>query len=101
MGVTRSVAVDSRTNLHAGATVTPVATGSHLLLTLSGAGPRQRCQLIAIGTDGRQEVTASWMTTDAGQAHVAGSTSLTSRQIQRLLVTAAQGKALVSLPTPG
>ena len=80
-GVTRSVAENSRTIVQARATVTPVATGSHLLLTLSGAGPRQRCQLIAIGTDGRQEVTASWMTTDAGQAQVAGSTSLTSGQI--------------------
>lgn len=99
-GVTRSVAVDSHTSVQASVTVTPVATGSHLLLTLSGADPRQRCQLIAIGKDGRQEVTASWMTTDGGQARVAGSTSLASGQIQRLLVTALKGKALVSLPTP-
>lgn len=92
--------MDSRTSVPASVTVTPVATGSHLLLTLSGADPRQRCQLIAIGKDGRQEVTASWMTTDAGQAQDAGSTSLTSGQIQRLLVTALTGKALFSLPTP-
>jgi len=65
-GVTRSVAVDSRISVQASVTVIPVATGSHLLLNLSGADPRQRCQLVAIGKDGRQEVTASWMTTDAG-----------------------------------
>jgi len=98
--VVTASATDPATHVSATVELAPVATGTRLGLSLSGVEPGEHCQLVAVSTDGRQEVAATWEATYAGTAHVSGNTALSKAEIARLEVTTFDGRMLVSLPAP-
>lgn len=77
--------------------VRPAASGTEFGLELSGVAPKERCRLVAIASDGRREVAASWTATYRGTAEFDGSTSLPADQISRLVVETEDGRELASV----
>jgi len=91
---------DPATSVSATVTLVPVATGTSLELSLSGVEPGEHCQLVAIDAAGQREVASTWVASYQGVATVSGSTGLTQRSIQTLVVETNDGRTLVSLPVP-
>jgi len=88
------------TSVSATVTLVPTATGSSLQLALSGVEPGEHCVLVAIDATGHREVASTWVASYEGAATVSGSTGLTQRSIQSLVVETTDGRTLVTLPVP-
>ena len=81
-------------------TMNPTDTGTQLEMSLAGVESGQHCQLVAVGRDGTREVSATWVATYDGEAHVTGWTGLALDQIASLEVTTPEGATLATLTVP-
>ncbi len=84
--------------VHAQAVLTPTETGTRVTLILDGVRPGERCQLVAVGRDGQEEIASNWTASYAGAAGVAGSVSTQRGDIDRLVIRTLDGQTLVTLP---
>ena len=90
-------ATNSSTGVSATADFLGTATGTQVTLSLNGVPPEEHCQLVVVGTDGRQEVAATWVATYAGEAQVTGTTSLSVHQIVWFNVVTVDGRTLLRI----
>ncbi len=72
--------------------------GSRLELTLWGVPSGQRCQLVAIGRDGHEEVAGTWIANYTGGASHTGWAPDAPDKLARLVVESVDGTRLVALP---
>lgn len=57
---------DESTGVHATVSFRSVGWGTSLSMTLGGVAPLQNCELVVVGTDGREETAASWRVPGGG-----------------------------------
>lgn len=77
--------------------LSPRSWGTAVTVALTGVPPGQRCQLIAVGRDGRSEVAASWQANYQGAATVDGATAIAFDQLQAVRVVVEGGRTLLSV----
>lgn len=94
--------VDPTTHVRAAVTVTGRRSGTHLHLSLAGAGayPSGWCSLVAHSRDGRSETAATWVADSKGDANVDGATAIPAGQLTELDVITAGGVRLVRINLP-
>lgn len=84
--------------VHAQAVLTATETGTRVTVILNGVRPGERCQLVAVGRDGQEEIASNWTASYAGAAGVAGSVSTQRGDIDHLVIRTLDGHTLVTLP---
>jgi predicted anti-sigma-YlaC factor YlaD len=100
------VATDASTHVHATVTEWKKGWGASLGVTVTGITSELagvRCQLIAVGPDGKTDVAASWAAPAAGyigtsKVQADGSTSLSASDITAFKVVGSDGATLVWVP---
>jgi hypothetical protein len=75
--------------------------GTALDVQLHGVAPGERCRLIAVARDGRQDVAASWQANYQGRADVSGATAIPTPALSWLRVVNDDGRLLVTVPVRG
>jgi anti-sigma factor RsiW len=75
--------------------------GTAIDVQLHGVAPGQRCRLVAVGRDGRQDVAASWQATYEGRADVSGATAIPTPALASLRVVTDGGRVLAAVPVHG
>jgi anti-sigma factor RsiW len=75
--------------------------GTAIDVQLHGVAPGERCRLIAVGRDGRQDVAASWQATYEGRADVSGATAIPTPALSALRVVTDGGRVLAAVPVHG
>ncbi|HJP76416.1 MAG TPA: zf-HC2 domain-containing protein [Pseudonocardiaceae bacterium] len=91
-------ATDATTHVHANVTMTAATWGTALQLRLTGVTWAQRCELVVHGTQGQQDVAASWVANYQGSLDITGSTAIAAADIRQLAVVTDDGRLLVALP---
>ena len=72
------------------------ATGTALILHLSGVRSEEGCSLIAVSDTGTREVAGWWEATYGGTAVVHGTTSIPLKHLAQLVIQADDGQTLVT-----
>lgn len=88
----------SQGTVHAQVVLLATESGTRITLILDGVRPEERCQLIAVDRDGREEIASNWTASCAGAAGVAGSVSTQRGDIDHLVIRTLDGQTLVTLP---
>ncbi|HEY3557622.1 MAG TPA: zf-HC2 domain-containing protein [Kribbella sp.] len=92
--------VDQHTGVAASLAMTAQGTRTALRLRLSGVAPGEHCSLIARTTDGRTEVTATWIASYRGTADIPATTAIPTERLQGFDVINADDRILVRLAVP-
>jgi hypothetical protein len=87
--------------VHLVVTVSDDEGGTKLEMALWGVDPEERCALVAVSRDGREEVAGWWEATYAGTAKITGTTSIPREQLSRLRVVTDGGRTLVTADVSG
>lgn len=77
--------------------LTSTESGTRITLVLNGVAPGERCQLVAVGRDGEEEVASTWTATYAGAASVTGNVQLERSEVDQLIIRTLDGRTLVTL----
>jgi len=101
-------ATDPVTHVQASVTEWKKGWGASLQVTVTGVTEELagvRCQLIAVGPDGKTDVAASWAAPNEGytgtsRVNANGATALASTEITAFKVVGSDGATLVSVPAP-
>jgi hypothetical protein len=99
-------ATDPVTHVQASVTEWKKGWGASLQVTVTGVTQElagARCQLVAVGPDGKTDVAASWAAPDEGysgtsKVNANGATALASTEITSFKVVGSDGATLVSIP---
>jgi predicted anti-sigma-YlaC factor YlaD len=99
-------ATDPVTHVQASVTEWKKGWGASLQVTVTGVTEElagARCQLVAVGPDGKTDVAASWAAPDEGysgtsKVNANGATALASTDITAFKVVGSDGATLVSVP---
>ena len=86
-------------NVHARAELTPSSDGTTINLALNCVAAGERCELVAVGRDGRWETASDWTATYEGTAHVIGAVPMKPQDIDRLLIRTPDGRTLLTMPS--
>jgi anti-sigma-K factor RskA len=100
-GVTASQVVagtDKSTGVSARVVMAPATGGTSLSLSVSGVEQGERCQLVAIGRDGKRDVTSTWVVMYRYGVKINTGTSMKINQIKRLDITTPEGDVLLQMP---
>jgi anti-sigma factor RsiW len=104
-GGQRPVAVasasDPRSHVAATVWLRSKAWGTEVSLRLRGVAADERCELIAVASDGHRESGGWWRASYSGTADVTGAVSIAPAQLTRLDVVTSAGRTLVSVPFGG
>ena len=76
----------------------PTDAGTLVRLHLKGVPPGERCQLVAVASDGHREVGGTWLASYAGEASFDGGVSLRRGDIASVVVETLDGRRLVTVP---
>jgi hypothetical protein len=82
----------------------PKAWGAALEVRVTGTADNpylDKCQLVAVASDGSTEVAASWSAPSSGSVVAQGATGFAASDIARFDIVAAGGGTLVSIPAGG
>ena len=93
-------AKDVNTQVDATVWVADDPTGSAFTVRLRGVEPGTHCALVAVGTNGRREVAASWVANYHGAVDVQGASGISVGWLDRLLVVSDSGEELVAMELP-
>lgn len=88
------------TGVEARIVMTPTDEGTTLDLTLSGVTPGEHCSLVAVGPDGKREVTSTWIANYEGEATITASTWFSVADLERFDITTPDGTTLLQVPVP-
>lgn len=88
------------TGVEARIVMTPTDEGTTLDLTLSGVTPGEHCSLVAVGPDGKREVTSTWIANYEGEATITASTWFSVADLKRFDITTPDGTTLLQVPVP-
>jgi hypothetical protein len=82
-------------------TVSDDEGGTKLEMALWGIDPEERCSLVAVARDGREEIAGWWEATYAGTAKVTGTTSIARAELSQVRVVTDHGATLVTADVSG
>jgi|ERR1700712_1377045 len=75
--------------------------GTAIDVQLHGVARGQRCRLIAVARDGRQDIAASCQVTYEGRADITGATAIPTPALSTLRVVSDDGRVLAGVPVHG
>jgi hypothetical protein len=96
-----ATATDPTTSVVVRTTLRQRDWGTAIDVQLHGVAPGERCRLIAVARNGRQDVAASWQATYEGQADVSGATAIPTPALSALRVVSDDGRVLAAVPVRG
>ena len=80
--------------------MTPDGADTKLRLTLAGVPEHGWCSLVAHGSDGQREITATWPANGYGRVDVSATSQIPAAQLSELSVVTDSGHRLVTVPVP-
>ena len=89
---------DSITAVWARVVLRPTTKGTSLALAIRGVGRGAHCSLVAVGRDGKRQVTSTWVASYSGSASINTATSMRVNNIRLLEITTLDGRTLIQLP---
>ncbi|MEO5874024.1 MAG: hypothetical protein ABIS86_16755, partial [Streptosporangiaceae bacterium] len=92
-------AVDPTTQVRATVHLLARRWGTALEIQIEGAPLKVDCQMIAVGTDGRQDPAGSWTVVSAeGYGNYYGSTMIGRGDLREIKIVTTEGRRLVTVP---
>jgi predicted anti-sigma-YlaC factor YlaD len=89
--------LDTGTHVRARLALASAPWGTEVALRMSDVAPGTRCRLVAVATDGRREVAATWRADYEGKATIRGATAIPVADLDRVLVVADRRGPLVNV----
>jgi len=93
----RMSGADSSTGVSADAALVAEDWGTSIQLDIKGVTPGDQCELVAVTSNGSQQVAGTWRVGYTGAVTLDGATGLSPRQISELRVVTTSGVELVDL----
>ncbi|GAA2086310.1 anti-sigma U factor RsuA [Actinomadura alba] len=93
-------ATDPRTHVSAQVGIDGKAWGTAVAIRLNGAPPGTRCQIMAVGKDGRRDIAGGWQVVYSGYATFYGSTMITRDQLKGFEIRTLDGRMLLTISPP-
>jgi hypothetical protein len=97
-GPAATVVQGTAAGVHASASLRPENRGTGVDLDIDGIPRGVRCELVAVGRDGREQPTGTWRVADGGPYHWRGWVGIAPDELDRFVVRTADGQTLVTLP---